>query len=321
MRYRQFGSTGLMVSEVGMGCLAIGGSWGPTDDDESLSALKRARELGINFFDSADAYGRGKSEELIGKAFAGDWEGLVIATKGGNDIYSEPFQPFPYKKNFAANYLESALDRSLKRLKKEIVELYQLHNPPAQVIQSGEVFEALERFKEKGKIKFYGVSIGRNGRGTPEEGLMALAKTGVSSVQAVYNILEQENAKELFPAAKKQSVAIIARVPLASGLLTGKYTRDTVFPEGDNRRRWPREVLVGDIGKVDKLNFLAKHPSPTLAQAALRFVLANDAVSVVIPGARTLQQVENNAAASEARLSEEELNRISDLYQHDFYLD
>jgi aryl-alcohol dehydrogenase-like predicted oxidoreductase len=304
-----------------MGCLAIGGSWGPTDDAESIRALRRARELGINFFDSADSYGRGKSEELIAKAFQGNLEGLVIATKGGNDIYTEPFKPFPYRKNFAAKYLEFALDKSLERLKRDTVELYQLHNPPPEVIQSGQVFEALERFKEKGKIKYYGVSIGRNGRGTPEEGLMALSKTGVSSLQAVYNIIEQENARELFPAAKRGSVAIIARVPLASGLLTGKYNRDTVFPEGDNRRGWPRAALVHNISKLEKLDFLAQTPSLTLAQAALRFVLADDAVSVVIPGARTVQQVEENAAASDGRLSEEELNRISDLYQNDFYLD
>lgn len=316
MRYRAFGRTGLRVSEAGFGAWAIGGNmWGPTDDEESVRALRRAFDLGVNFYDTADVYGLGHSERLIARALKDVRDEVIIATKVGNNFYAGG-TPGAWGKDFSADYMRFALGKSLERLETSYVDLYQLHNPPMDVIRRGEVFEALEALKREGGIRFYGVSIG-----VSEEGLLAMEKAGIASIQVVYNILSQEPAEKLFPAASERGVAIVARVPLASGLLTGKFTPGTTFPEGDWRRGWPRDRFLEDLRRAEKLRFLVKGEARTMAQAALKFVLSNQDVSVTIPGAKTVQQVEENVAASDGSyLSKEDLERIRDLYEHNFYL-
>ena len=303
MEYREIGRTGIRTSVIGFGAWAIGGSgWGPVDDATSLRAMEAAIDLGVTFIDTADAYGPRHSEELVAKVLRGRRDRLVVATKMGNDFYHEP-----RRKNFAPDYVRFAVDQSLSRLGTDYIDIYQLHNPSEEVIRQGDTFAALEDLKAAGKIRFWGVSIG-----PASEGIAAMEAGRPASLQVVYNLLAQEPASELFPQARAQGVGIIARVPLASGLLTGKFTSETTFPAGDHRANWKPEQLRARLERVEALRFLAE--GRTLAQAALRFAAADPAVSVVIPGAKTAEQVRENVAAMEVPpLSPEELRQVAAL--------
>ena len=224
MKYRTLGKTGLKVSEIGFGAWAIGGdafgnSYGPTDDQTSLESLKKALDLGCNFFDTADAYGHGHSEELLGRALKGRRNEVIIATKAGADFYHDP-----PRMNFSADYLSFALGKSLERLQTDHVDLYQLHNPPIQLLKTGKIFETLEKLVEAGRISYYGVSIH-----DPEEGIYAMKNGRPTALQVVFNILRQESKNRLFQAARENNVAIIAREPLSNGFLTGKFNEDSTF--------------------------------------------------------------------------------------------
>lgn len=299
MEYRELGNTGLRVSVVGFGAWAIGGSgWGPVDDAVSLRALEEAIDLGVTLIDTADAYGPRHSEELVAKVLSGRRDRLVVATKVGNDFYQEP-----RRKNFEPAYVRFAVEQSLSRLGTDYIDIYQLHNPSEEVIRRGDTFAALDGLKAEGKIRFWGVSIGPD-----SEGMAAMASGNPASLQVVYNLLRQEPARELFPQARARGVGIIARVPLASGLLTGKFGPDATFPPGDHRGNWKPEQLRANLERVEGLRFLAR--GRTLAQAALRFAIADPAVSVVIPGAKTAEQVRENVAALDVpALTDEELER------------
>ena len=294
MKMRTLGSTGLKVSEIGFGAWAIGGdahgnSYGPTDDAESLRAVSAALDLGCNFFDTADSYGQGHSEELLGQAFNGRRDRVVIATKGGSDFYHQP-----PRLNFTESHLFFAVEQSLLRLNTDFIDLYQLHNPPFSLIQAGHVFEPLEKLKQQGKIRFYGISIH-----DPQEGLMAMKVGQPQSVQVVYNFLRRHAAEELFPRAVSEGIAVLAREPLANGFLTGKYTKDSIFPVGDIRHQWPSKMQGQLINSVqDFLKTIEKSPF-TPAQTALRFVLAQPAISSVLAGCKTVEQAEENFKASE----------------------
>lgn len=288
MKQRSFGTTGLQVSEIGFGAWAIGGnrfgnSYGPTEDATSLSALAAALEAGCTFFDTADVYGHGHSEELLGKALAGHRKDVVIATKVGGDFYhGSP------RTDFSDKYILFACEKSLERLKTDVIDVYQLHNPPLSLIERGDIFEPLEKLKSQGKIRFYGISIH-----DPREGLAAMKAGKPSSIQVVYNLLKQDPAEDLFPEAKKRGVAIIAREPLHNGFLTGKYNRESRFPSGDIRCGWPQDYLDDILDSVARMKGMLKN-GQTLPRAALKFCLEEEAVSVVIPGCKTVQQVEEN---------------------------
>ncbi len=294
MKIRKLGSTGLSVSEVGFGAWGIGGnqfgnSYGPTDEQESLRAIVTAIDLGCNFFDTADVYGHGRSEELIGQAIKGRRDQIIIATKGGSDFYHDPA-----RLNFSESHLVFAVEQSLKRLGTEYIDLYQLHNPPFSVIEAGRLFEPLEKLKQQGKIRHYGISIHE-----PQEGLLALKIASPAAIQVVYNYLRRDAAEELFPRAIAQGIAIIAREPLANGFLTGKYTKDSVFPLGDIRHQWPLKYQTQLINRVQDFAKAITTSPFSHAQTALRFVLAQPAVSVVIPGCKTVEQVEENFRVSD----------------------
>ncbi len=313
MRYRELGKTGLLVSEIGFGAWAVGGnahgnSYGPTDDRTSLAAIQRAFELGCNFFDTADVYGHGHSEEVLGQALKEHRDKVIIATKVGGDFYHGP-----PRMNFNPDYIEFALGKSCERLQTDYVDLYQLHNPPVQMIRNETLFGTLEKLKEKGKIRHYGISIH-----DPEEGILAMKTGKPKAIQAVFNILRQEAKLQLFQAAMESGVGIIAREPLANGFLTGKHNADETFPEGDIRHHFPREYILNLVLATEQLKFLGGR-SRTLAQAALRFVLDQKEVSTVIPGAKTPQQVEENLSASDLPpLTGEELLRIRILREQGF---
>lgn len=294
MKYRVLGCTGLRVSEVGFGAWAVGGnrygnSYGPTDDVESRAAVRRALELGCNFFDTADVYGFGHSEEILGEALSGHGEEVIVATKVGGNFY----QGYTAM-DFSADYLQFAVEQSLKRLRRDCIDLCQLHNPPLELIEWGEIFQVMDKIREQGKIRFYGVSIF-----TEEEGLAALKNGKAHAIQAVYNIFNQEAAEALFPKATQNRVGILAREPLFSGFLAGKYSARSTFPPGDIRYNWPRQYIAALSETVKTLSFLEKPGERTMAQAAIRFVLDNDAVSVAIPGAKTAAQVEQNLVVSD----------------------
>ena len=313
MKYRVLGKTGLKVSEVGFGAWAIGGnahgnSYGQTDDKQSVEAVERAIDLGCNFFDTADVYGHGHSEDLLGQALREKRSEVVIATKVGGDFYhGSP------RMNFTAEYLEFALAMSCERLHTDYVDLYQLHNPPLQIIKDGRVFKTLEKLKASGKTRHYGISIH-----DPEEGLLAMRTGDVESIQVVFNLLRQEAKNQLFREATKNNVGIIAREPLSNGFLAGKLKPDSVFEQGDIRYNFPRNYISQLTMATDKLRFM-ESKNRTLAQAAIRFVLDHKEISTVIPGAKTSNQVDEDFASSGiSSLTGEELLRIKFLRDQGF---
>lgn len=313
MRYRTLGRTGVRVSEVGFGAWAVGGnahgnSYGPTDDATSLAAIRRAADLGCTLFDTADVYGWGHSEDLLGRALEGRRDDVVLATKVGGDFYHGGV-----RLNFDPGYIAFALERSLQRLRTDHVDLYQLHNPPAERMGDPRTYEALESLQAEGKIAHYGVSIHE-----PGEGLLCLEAGKPEVLQIPFNLFRQEWIEDLLPAARKAGVGIIAREPLANGFLSGAIRADARFPPGDIRSSWPRGMVAGQVAAAARLAFLA--PSGrTRAQAALRFALAFPEVSTAIPGAKTVAQVDENLGASEAEpLTDAEVAEARRLYAGDF---
>lgn len=313
MKYRVLGKTGLKVSEVGFGAWAIGGnthgnSYGPTDDKLSLAAIERALELGCNFFDTADVYGHGHSEELLGQALAGHRSEVIIATKVGGDFYHGSA-----RMNFNPDYLEFALGKSCERLGSDYIDLYQLHNPPIQLIKDGRVFKTLEKLKASGKIRHYGISIH-----DPQEGILAMKDRELGAIQVAFNILRQEAKNQLFREATKNNVGIIAREPLANGFLAGKLKPESSFLQGDIRHNFPLDYISQLTAAADKLRFLESN-TRTLAQAGIRFVLDHKDISTVIPGAKTREQVNEDFTSSESpSLTGEELLRIKFLRDQGF---
>lgn len=313
MKLRSLGDTGLKVSELGFGGGPISGDYlGPADDREALRTLKRALDLGVNFYDTVDRQGSGRSEQLIGKAFKGDRDKVIIATKGGrlpgrNDekVVSD----------YSRKYIHRAIEASLKRLQSDYVDIYQIHNPPLEVLERGEVFDVFDELRRAGKTRFVGLCLGN-----PDEGLAVMDEARNQTMQVTYNLLNQEAAERLFPAAKKAGLGVIARVPLASGLLTGMFTRDSQWAEGDLRRRmYPREKMEEELRKIEILKSFSQGGTTSLTQTALRFVLSNPHVSTVIPGARTVQELEENVLAAErGPLTQEDLDGIRKLWRTNF---
>jgi aryl-alcohol dehydrogenase-like predicted oxidoreductase len=315
VRSRRLGKTGRQVSEIGFGAWAIGGSWGETDDARSLAALHAAVDAGVTFFDTADVYGDGRSERLIGQLLRDRQEPLVVATKFGRRVPQET-------ENYSEANLRTWLERSRENLGVETVDLVQLHCPPWDVYYTPAVFEACDRLVADGLVGAYGVSVEK-----VEQALMAIEYPSVATVQIIFNVFRQRPAELFFDQARKRDVGVIVRVPLASGLLTGKLERGTAFAPDDHRafNRHGEEFDVGEtfagvdyelgLEVVEELRPLVPEGA-TLAQLALRWILGFDAVSTVIPGAKTADQARANAAASELPpLPEPAMQRISELYR------
>jgi len=321
MQYRELGRTGIKVSVIGFGAWAIGGTsaasgtplgWGRTSDDESLAAIRRARDLGVNFFDTSDSYGFGRSESLLGIVLSRTRHETVLATKVGVVRTSSG----EIKKDFSRAHIFHAVDGSLKRLRTDYIDLYQVHNPSIDDLRRDEIQDAMERLQDAGKIRFWGVSVS-----TPEEGMEVVQRSWGHALQVLYNVLNQAPAEHLFPLAKEKGYGIIVRVPLASGLLTGKFRADTVFPADDVRQNFltPRRLQEA-TDRVDEVKSIIGGTARNLSEGALRFVLAHDAVSTTIPGARTVHQVDMNVAASEARLPDEVVEKLrTRLGEYNFY--
>jgi aryl-alcohol dehydrogenase-like predicted oxidoreductase len=321
MHYRRLGRTGLMVSEVGFGGWPIGGQmWGSVEDEESLAALQRAFDLGVNFFDTADIYGHGHSEELIGQVFSSVRPNVLIATKCGLDFYRGE----PAKTNFTPEYIRTALEKSLARLRTDYVDVYQLHNPPQKLAKDDAVWETLDTLKSEGKVRFFGVSArtANDARAylRAADGEDAPSRRFGDTLQVAYNLLDQEAAaKDVFVGAHRHDWGVISRVPLASGVLSGKYDATHYWPPTDFRAAWSRERLAETVRRVEALRFLVKPPLETMAQAAVAFALSQEAVSTVITGAKTAEQVEDNIRASQcAPLAADDLRAAQGLWERGF---
>ncbi|MGH9603411.1 MAG: aldo/keto reductase [Terriglobales bacterium] len=322
MNYRPLGRCGVSVSEIGFGAWAIGGpsssagvqwGWGEVPECDAIEAVRRARELGVNFFDTADVYGKGRSEEILGKALAGEGNHVYVASKAGNVTRRGRMA-----KDFSRAHIEASCEASLRRLGRDALDLYQLHNPSAKVIREGDWPETMERLREQGKIRWYGVSIF-----TPGEALAVLRRDCGHTLQLVYNALRQEMADEVLPLAQRKNFGIIARVPLYYGLLAGKFTAGTSFPLNDHRSHTlPPEKMRELVPRAAQLARLAAEggePSP--ARWALRFVLSHPAVSTTIPGARNAAQAEQNSLASDGTsLPAEQIEAARRLWAEDEYL-
>lgn len=314
MEQRMLGTTGYRVGAVGFGAWAIGASWGPVDDETSLRALHAAVESGVTFFDTADAYGDGRSERLIGSLLRERDESLVVATKMGRRVAQRP-------ENYTAANLRSWVDRSRENLGVDTLDLIQLHCPPDEVFDSDEVFEALDDLVAAGSIARYGVSVE-----TVDQAMRAIRRPNVATVQIIFNMFRQKPARAFLAATAGAGVGVIARVPLASGLLSGKFGPDTTFPRDDHRtfNRTGRAFDVGEtfsgvplpvgLEAVDELRALAG--GATLAQVALRWVLMFPEVTTVIPGAKDPRQArENAAAASLPPLDDAAMALVADVYE------
>ena len=321
MKYRPFGKTELLVSEIGFGVWTVAtGWWGEKTDEEAVSLLRKALDLGITFFDTADTYGAGRGETLLAKAFGGERRKIVIATKFGYNFYEgkrDGQKEFP--QDFSEKFVRFALEQSLKRLQRDAIDLYQIHNSRMDAIDNDALFELLERFKREGKIRAYGAALGP-AIGWKEEGIAAMKRRKADSLQIIYNLLEQDPGRDFFPVAKEMGTGILVRVPHSSGLLEGKYTENTTFPETDHRSHRKREWLIDGLKKLEKLKFLTE--KMTLGQVALKYILAEPTVGVCLPNIYDEVQLEEFAAASDCPdLSREEVLRVNELYSHNFYLE
>jgi aryl-alcohol dehydrogenase-like predicted oxidoreductase len=315
MKYRILGKTGFKVSEVSLGTWQLGGKWGEKFNWKTAeSILHKAVETGINFIDTADVYNDGQSEIAIGKFIKKINKRIYIATKSGRKL--DPHTAEGYnKKNITA-----FIDDSLKRLEVEAIDLIQLHCPPIEVYRP-EVFEFLDNLKEKGKIINYGVSVEK-----VEEALEAIKYPGVASVQIIYNMFRLKPSELFFKEASRKNVGIIVRVPLASGLLSGKYSKDTVFSR-DDHRNFNREGKLFDKGEtfsgvpyevgLDAVEELKKiFPSGELSKYALRWILMDKNISCVIPGASNEAQVESNSATSDLPpIRDEQMDKVYKIYE------
>ncbi|KMK77765.1 aldo/keto reductase [Alkalihalobacillus pseudalcaliphilus] len=316
MEYRPLGKTGIKVSEVSLGTWAIGGSWGKTSDEQSLDALHYAIEAGVNFFDTADVYGDGHSEELLAKATKGKEEQIYFATKfcrQGN---------LQARDNYSYDKVREYCEASLKRLGREAIDLYQIHCPPTDILKEGEVFDVLDRLQKEGKIKHYGVSVE-----TVEEGLICLEHPNVQALQVIFNIFRQKPLEQLFPEAEKKGVGILARVPLASGLLTGKFSLDYQF-EKDDHRSFNENGEAFNVGETfaglgfkkgvalsEQLKWI-EDGRDSMGQAAIRWVLDQQGITCAIPGFKTKKQVISNlGSAEQKKFSDAELGKLQAFYQ------
>jgi aryl-alcohol dehydrogenase-like predicted oxidoreductase len=317
MKYRELGRTGWKVSEVSFGAWAIGGAWGPIEDSESMAALHKAVEMGVNFIDTADVYGDGRSERLVAKLRRDCKEKIYITTKAGRRL--NPHVAAGYNRKNLTAFIE----RSLKNLDTETIDLLQLHCPSPEVYYMPEVFGVMDDLVAAGKIRYYGVSVEK-----VEEALKAIEYPNVQSVQIIFNMFRHRPAELFFEQTKKRKVGILARVPLASGMLTGKFKPDAKFTS-DDHRQFNRRGEAFDRGEtfsgvdfnlglkvVEQLKEICP-PEMTMVQFALRWILMFDAVTCTIPGAKRPSQAEENFAASDLpELSEKTMINVREIYDH-----
>jgi myo-inositol catabolism protein IolS len=304
MRYRTFGRTGLNLSTVSMGSNRLGdpgvdpAAWPPV--------VERALELGVNFFDTSISYNQGRSEAILGDVMSRFPEPTYVSTKVGFDIDFEFSQDRPIRDYSAAAILRD-VDGQLKRLRRDAIDMYMLHSPSVSVLETNDWATAIDTLKQQGKVRWFGISTSDHA-----SGIWSIAH-GADLLQIEYDLLNPTAADELLPLASQHNVGIMARTPLARGLLTGKFKLGQPIPPEQHWRRPRGDQLQLRLERVEQLRFLER-PGQTLGQAALRYVLAHPAVHCVVPGARTVEQLESNLPAADADLLPEELNQITQLH-------
>lgn len=316
MNSRTYGTLGAQVSEVGLGCWQFGGDFGPMSDENAMAIMSAAVQGGVNFFDTADVYGGGRSESLIGRFLAShDGDPIHVVTKFGRD-------GSVYPDNYNAATMRKSVDDSRQRLGVETIDCLQLHCVPMEELKRGDVFCWLRQLKSEGAIREFGASVE-----TIEEGLVCLKQEGLASLQVIFNIFRQKLTTELLPQANDAGVSIIVRLPLASGLLAGKFTGETTFTEGDHRNynRDGQMFSVGEtfaglpfeigVGLADELREMLPQ-TMTMAQASQRWILDHEAVTTIITGASSVPQISDNAAVSELPPLGKELHAsLSEFYK------
>ncbi|MFL5819267.1 MAG: aldo/keto reductase [Solirubrobacteraceae bacterium] len=326
MQIRRFGDTDLHTSAIAFGTWALGSDWwGEHEDPDRLVA--RALELGISLFDTGDTYGQGANEEIVGTALqraGARRDSIQIATKFGYVLDSERQGHAEGERphDWSAGRTRRALEASLRRLRTDYVDLYQLHNPRMDALERDELWETLEELRKEGKLRHYGVALGPK-IGWRDEGLRAIDERPIASLQTVYNLLEQEPGSEFLGAAESRGVGVIARVPTSSGLLEGHLTPTSSFTGNDHRRHRPREWLIDGLQKVDRLDFLLRGGRRTPAQAAMKWILAQPGIACVVHTVNTVAQLEEWAAAGGDEvpdLDASELRRVDELYRAGFGL-
>lgn len=319
MKQREFGRTGFQTGEVGLGCWQFGGDFGPLEKETATQIMSAALESGTTFFDTADVYGDGRSESLIGRFLTGVERRIHVATKFGREAHV-------YPDRYTEKALRDATKASLKRLNVETLDLTQLHCVPISVLREGSIFKWLRRLKADGKIMHFGASVE-----TIEEAQLCLEQDDLSSLQIIFNIFRQKPLRKILPQAKEKGIAVIVRLPLASGLLSGKFASDTKFAETDHRNynRDGQKFNVGEtfaglafekgVALADAIKPMVPH-SMTMSQMALRWILDHDAVSVVIPGASSPAQARSNAEVSRLPALSKTLHRmLSDFYENEVH--
>lgn len=321
---RRFGASGVEASEIGFGAWTLGLDWwGKLDAADAVRLVGRAIDLGITFFDTADTYGAGVGEERLADALEGRRDEITIGTKFGYDI-TVPHDQSSHSERpqrWEPRFIKERCEESLRRLRTDVIDVYELHNPRMPQILDDDIFATCEELKTEGKIRAYGVALGP-AIGWEAEGVEAIRNRSVDVVQTVFNLLEQRPGDVFLREADGRSVGIIARVPHASDALVGKFTRDdlgeTLFPRNDHRSFRKRAWMARALTKVEQLDFLLG--DRTIGQAALAWILANPAITTVLPTVTTEEQLEEYAAAAAMPLSPEEFQRVQDLYSRDFGL-
>lgn len=324
MKYRRLGRSGISVSEIGFGAWTIGMDWWnkKIDDDEAIRMLKKAYDLGINFYETADVYGKGRSEKLLARAFKDARnDDIIYSTKWGYDIYNAEqigHNELPQKHN--PRFLQYALQQSMKRLHVDQIDVYSLHNPKMAAMQDDQLFEFLDGLVESGKIRSHGVALGP-AIGWKEEGLLALQNRNITCLQTVYNILEQDPARSFFDQARLNEVGLVVRVPDASGVLTGKVNENTVFDKNDHRNTRKRDWILQAMRKIEKLKSLSDSNGWDITELAVRFILSQKEVSVVLPTVVDVEEIEMFSQMSDGKyLTDSELSRIAELYDNGFFV-
>jgi aryl-alcohol dehydrogenase-like predicted oxidoreductase len=323
VRYRALGSSGIECSEVGFGVWTVSaGWWGQYTDDEAVALLRRAYDLGVTLFDTAPTYGDGRGETLLPKALHDVRDRVVYSTKFGYDTEMEwkpqGHQERPHR--VEPDVVRRGVDASLRRLGTDVIDVLQLHNPRMEHLQRDDVWELLEDLRREGKLRAYGVALGP-AIGWRGEGLWAIENREMQALQMIHNLLEQDPGRDFLAAARARGgIGIMARVPHSSGLLEGKYTKDTTFDANDHRSHRKREWLTEGLKKLEKLEFLTREM--TIGQAALKWLLAEPLVCTVLPNIYGARQLEEFVAAAHLPdLSPSDVAAVNDLYERNFDLE
>jgi aryl-alcohol dehydrogenase-like predicted oxidoreductase len=319
MRYRKLGD--VTVSELGFGVWTLSaGWWGDYSDDEAIALLREAYDKGVTLFDTAPTYGNGRGETLVAQAFGDVRDNVVYSTKFGYDTEiewsPEGHQERPHR--VEASFSRRAVEASLRRLDTDVIDVLQLHNPRMEHIRDEEVWDLMDALQREGKVRTFGVALGP-AIGWRDEGLEALAGKQFGAIQIIHNMLEQDPGRELIEAAREKGTGVMVRVPHSSGLLEGKYTKDTTFDANDHRSHRKREWLLTGLQKLEKLQFLTREM--TIGQAALKWLLAEKQIATVLPNIYNREQLDEFAAAIDAPdLTDDDLRRVAELYDNGFYL-